>query len=130
MENRLMGNFESKIDEKNRIVVPAALRKNLLTNDELFLILAKSEQYGNYIKIIDEKIFSQNINPLTCDSLQVINNLFFKTKLNVNHRIQLNTQELERLMGQKPEYKAEKLTFIWVGNHIAITKKKIEEILT
>ena len=107
-----MGNFESKIDEKNRIVVPAALRKNLLTNDELFLILAKSEQYGNYIKIIDEKIFSQNINPLTCDSLQVINNLFFKTKLNVNHRIQLNTQELERLMGQKPEYKAEKLTFI------------------
>lgn len=114
----------AKLDDRNRFVLKKNLYKDKL--GELFLVLAESNEFGKYIKILEEFIINEN-NPLKCDSLKLATmNRFRRVELCHLNRISLNNDEIKRLFGLDTD--AKELTCIWLGNHVAITAKTKEEI--
>lgn len=130
MKKKLIWTFEATLDEKHRFILPSSLYKNV-ENDELFSVLAKSAQWENYIKIIIWNAFEKNINPLECDSLELAKKYpYSKIQISQEHRILLNKKETEWIFGAEPKnIKWVKLTCIWLWDHVAITKKTIEDVL-
>lgn len=122
--NNFSWTYIAKIDDKNRFVLKKHLYKDKL--GELFLVLAESNEFGKYIKILEEFVISEN-DPLKCDSLKLATiNRFRRVELCHLNRINLNNDEIKRLFGLDKEVK--ELTCIWLGNHVAITAKTKEEI--
>ncbi len=127
----LAWNFVATIDEKNRFVLPSKLCKNLPEEtNELFLILAKSQEFWKYIKLVPEDIFNEKIDLINCDSLKIFknHNCLEVVKIPTSHRILLSQETKKWLLGNA-ENCPRKITCIWVQNHIAVTAKNIEEIL-
>ena len=69
--------------------------------EDLFLVLAKSDEGESYIKILDYPIFESAVNPLKIDSLQLLKKYkYSRIQLSKNHRIPLRKQELDWLFGK------------------------------
>jgi DNA-binding transcriptional regulator/RsmH inhibitor MraZ len=121
--------FEVKIDEKNRFVLPSQLCKCLdKKTDELFFVLSISEEWEKYIKILDYNVFEKSANPLQIDSLKLAKQYSYsRVKLVPNHRLQLSKKEVEWLSNNWDLQK--NMTCIWLVNHIAFTKKNMEELM-
>lgn len=124
-----VGRFEVTIDENNRFVLPSQLCKCLDKNtDELFFVLSISEEWEKYIKILDYNIFEKSVNPLQIDSLKLAKQYSYsRIRLAPNHRIQLSKKEVEWLFDKWNIQK--NMTCIWLANHIAFTKKTMEELM-
>lgn len=133
MKNSFLWTYSATLDEKNRIVIPAALRKNIAKGqDDLVLVLSKSWS-DRYIKIIEDNLISNTIEPLKCDSLNVLDNYrYFPVSINQRTwRLALKKEILEWLFQSNLNDKNinRQLTFVWVINHIIITTKNIQELI-
>lgn len=132
MKNPFLWTYSAILDEKNRIVLPAALRKNIAKGqDDLVLVLSKSWS-DRYIKIIEDNLISNTMEPLKCDSLNLLDSYrYFPASINPKTwRLALKKEILEWLFDVDLKNNFDrKLTIVGLVNHIIITTKNIAEIL-
>lgn len=130
MIKNFYGSYEATLDEKNRFVLPSKLRKCLeQETNELFVILAESEDKKKYIKIL-EKATVEDFNPLICDSLKLAEEYkkYFRINIPKTYRVALNPQMHEWLIWEWSNER--EVVCIWLWNHIAVIKNTNYELNT